>query len=60
MHVLELNDPGEVSNFLGMQVDPDGLGYALNQESFVAEMLTRFGHKDANPVRSPIGGRSQL
>ncbi|CAI5729482.1 unnamed protein product [Peronospora destructor] len=55
MQALELKDLGEAAKFLGMQVEPDGAGYALNQESTIAEMLTRFRLENANAARSPIG-----
>ncbi|CAI5705566.1 unnamed protein product [Peronospora effusa] len=55
MQVLELKDMGEAAKFVGMQVEPDGPGYALNQESTIAEKLTRCGIENENAVRSPIG-----
>ena len=54
MQILELKYLGGFK--IARRASRDGrIGYALNQKSTVAEMLTRFVLEDANWVRSPIG-----
>uniref|UniRef100_A0AAV1ULI8 Reverse transcriptase Ty1/copia-type domain-containing protein n=1 Tax=Peronospora matthiolae TaxID=2874970 RepID=A0AAV1ULI8_9STRA len=56
MHGLEVKDLGLVTKFLGMGVSyDDKIGYALEQNRCIRELLATTGLDLANPTRTPTG-----
>ena len=54
---LELKDLGLAKNIFGTHGHFDeNIGYQLDQEATVLELLHKLGLKNANTVRSPIEG----
>ncbi|KAG6623476.1 Copia LTR rider [Phytophthora cinnamomi] len=57
MKVVELNDIGVVTKFLGIVFDNDvEVGWTLSQEAVNDEMLEMYGLAEAAPVHVPISG----
>jgi hypothetical protein len=46
---------GELKYFLGFQVKQLQEGTFISQTKYIQDILTKFGMKDAKPIKTPIG-----
>ena len=48
------------SNFLGFQVKQLQDGTFISQTKYIQDILTKFGMKDAKPIKTPMGTNGHL
>jgi hypothetical protein len=46
---------GELKYFLGFQVKQLQEGTFISQTKYIQDILTKFGMKDAKPIKTPVG-----
>lgn len=51
---FKMKDLGEVSRFMGLNVKRTGDSLEVDQLHFVDKLISRFGMKDCNPVKTPM------
>jgi hypothetical protein len=51
---------GELKYFLGFQVKPLQEGTFIGQTKYIQDILTKFGMKDAKPIKTPMGTNGHL
>jgi hypothetical protein len=51
---------GELKYFLGLQVKQLQEGTFLSQTKYIQDILTKFGMKDAKPIKTPMGTNGHL
>jgi hypothetical protein len=51
---------GELKYFLGFQVKQLQEGTFINQTKYIQDILTKFGMKDAKPIKTPMGTNGHL
>ena len=51
---FKMKDLGEMSTFLGINIEKTNSGLYLNQSNYLQRLLKRFGMEDCKPVTSPI------
>ena len=51
---FELKDLGTASNYLGVEIEHDGLDYFIHQRRKIEDLVTQFGLQDAKPVKIPM------
>jgi hypothetical protein len=51
---------GELKYFLGFQVKQLQEGTFISQTKYIQDILTKFGMKDAKPIKTPIGTNGHL
>lgn len=51
---FKMKDLGEVSNFLGLDIQHNDRGLTISQKSYVEKVLCRFGMQDCKPISTPI------
>jgi hypothetical protein len=52
---FEMSMMGELKYFLGFQVKQLQEGTFISQTKYIQDILTKFGMKDAKPIKTPIG-----
>jgi hypothetical protein len=60
MQKFEMSMMGELSYFLGSQVKQLKEGTFISQTKYTQDLLKRFGMKDANPAKTPMGTDGHL
>jgi hypothetical protein len=56
---FEMSMIGELSYFLGLQVNQSSAGIFITQEKYLKEMLKKFQMEDSSPVSTPMVVRLQ-
>jgi hypothetical protein len=51
---------GELNYFLGFQVKQLQEGTFISQTKYIQDILTKFGMKDAEPIKTPMGTNGHL
>jgi hypothetical protein len=51
---------GELKYFLGFQVKQLQEGTFISQTKYIQDILNKFGMKDANPIKTPMGTNGHL
>jgi hypothetical protein len=51
---------GELKYFLGFQVKQLQEGTFISQTKYIQDILTKFGMKDAKPIKTPMGTNGHL
>nr|GFA49726.1 uncharacterized mitochondrial protein AtMg00810-like [Tanacetum cinerariifolium] len=51
---------GEMTFFLGLQVNQSPCGTFINQSKYVLEILTKYGMETAEPIRTPMETKDKL
>jgi hypothetical protein len=51
---------GELKYFLGFQVKQLQEGTFISQTKYIQDILTKFGMKDAKPIKTPMGANGHL
>jgi hypothetical protein len=57
---FEMSMMGELKYFLGFQVKQLQEGTFINQTKYIQDILTKFGMKDAKPIKTPMGTNGHL
>jgi hypothetical protein len=57
---FEMSMMGELKYFLGFQVKQLQEGTFLSQTKYIQDILTKFGMKDAKPIKTPMGTNGHL
>jgi hypothetical protein len=57
---FEMSMMGELKYFLGFQVKQLQEGTFITQTKYIQDILTKFGMKDAKPVKTPMGTSGHL
>jgi hypothetical protein len=57
---IEMSMMGELKYFLGFQVKQLQEGTFISQTKYIQDILTKFGMKDAKPIKTPIGTNGHL
>jgi hypothetical protein len=57
---FEMSMMGELKYFLGFQVKQLQEGTFISQTNYIQDILTKFGMKDAKPIKTPIGTNGHL
>jgi hypothetical protein len=57
---FEMSMMGELKYFLGFQVKQLQEGTFINQTKYTQDILTKFGMKDAKPIKTPMGTNGHL
>jgi hypothetical protein len=57
---FEMSMMGELKYFLGFQVKQLHEGTFINQTKYIQDILTKFGMKDAEPIKTPMGTNGHL
>jgi hypothetical protein len=57
---FEMSMMGELKYFLGSQVKQLQKGTFISQTKYTQDILTKFGMKDAKPIKTPIGTNGHL
>ncbi|XP_023734271.1 uncharacterized mitochondrial protein AtMg00810-like [Lactuca sativa] len=57
---FEMSSLGEMTTFLGLQVQQSSTGILIHQAKYVDDVLAKFGFRDAKPVLTPIPERPLL
>jgi hypothetical protein len=57
---FEMSMMGELKYFLGFQVKQLQEGTFISQTKYIQDILTKFGMKDANPIKTPMGTNGHL
>jgi hypothetical protein len=57
---FEMSMMGELKNFLGSQVKQLQEGTFISQTKYIQDILTKFGMKDAKPIKTPMGTNGHL
>jgi hypothetical protein len=59
-HKFEMSMKGELTYFLGFQVKQLKEGIFLSQTKYIQDILKKFGMKDANTAKTPMGSDGHL
>jgi hypothetical protein len=57
---FEMYMMGELKYFLGFQVKQLEEGTFISQTKYIQDILTKFGMKDAKPIKTPMGTNGHL
>jgi hypothetical protein len=57
---FEISMMGELKYFLGFQVKQLQEGTFISQTKYIQDILTKFGMKDAKPIKTPMGTNGHL
>ena len=57
---FEMSMMGELKYFLGFQVKQLQEGTFLSQTKYTQDILSKFGMKDAKPIKTPMGTNGHL
>jgi hypothetical protein len=57
---FEMSMMGELKYFLGFQVKQLQEGTFISQKKYIQDILTKFGMKDAKPIKTPMGTNEHL
>jgi hypothetical protein len=57
---FEMSMMGELKYFLGFQVKQLQVGTFISQTKYIQDILTKFGMKDAKPIKAPMGTNGHL
>jgi hypothetical protein len=57
---FEMSMMGELKYFLGFQVKQLQEGTFISQTKYIQDILTKFGMKDAKPIKTPMGTNEHL
>ncbi|GJR29510.1 retrovirus-related pol polyprotein from transposon TNT 1-94 [Tanacetum coccineum] len=57
---FEMSMIGELSFFLGFQIEQLEDGIFLNQSKYIKEMLKKFGLEDSKPIKTPMSSKTKL
>jgi hypothetical protein len=57
---FEMSMMGELNYFLGFQVKQLQVGTFITQTKYIQDILTKFGMKDAKPIKTPMGANGHL
>jgi hypothetical protein len=57
---FEMSMMGELKYFLGFQVKQLQEGTFISQTKYTQDILTKFGMKDAKPIKTPMGTNGHL
>jgi hypothetical protein len=57
---FEMSMMGELKYFLGFQVKQLQKGTFLSQTKYTQDILSKFGMKDAKPIKTPMGTNGHL
>jgi hypothetical protein len=57
---FEMSMMGELKYFLGFQVKQLREGTFISQTKYIQDILTKFGMKDAKPIKTPMGTNGHL
>jgi hypothetical protein len=57
---FEMSMMGELKYFLGFQVKKLQEGTFISQTKYIQYILTKFGMKDAKPIKTPMGTNRHL
>jgi hypothetical protein len=57
---FEMSMMGELTYFLGSQVKHLKEGIFISQAKYLQDLLKKFGMKDADPIKTPMGTNRQL
>jgi hypothetical protein len=57
---FEMSMMGELKYFLGFQVNQLQEGTFISQTKYIQDILTKFGMKDAKPIKTPMGTNGHL
>ena len=57
---FEMSSLGEMTMFLGLQVQQSSSGILLHQAKYVEDMLVKFGYKDSTAANTPMAERPLL
>jgi hypothetical protein len=57
---FEMSMMGELKYFLGFQVKKLQEGTFISQTKYIQDILNKFGMKDANPIKTPMGTNGHL
>jgi hypothetical protein len=57
---FEMSMMGELKYFLGFQVKQLQEGTFISQTKYIQDILTKFGMKDAKPIKTPMGTNGHL
>jgi hypothetical protein len=57
---FEMSVMGELKYFLGFQVKQLQEGTFISQTKYIQDILTKFGMKDAKPIKTPMGTNGHL
>jgi hypothetical protein len=57
---FEMSMMGELKYFLGFQVKQLQEGTFISQTKYIQDILTKFGMKDAKPIKAPMGTNGHL
>jgi hypothetical protein len=57
---FEMSMMGELKYFLGFQVNQLQEGTFISQTKYIQDTLTKFGMKDAKPIKTPMGTNGHL
>jgi hypothetical protein len=57
---FEMSMMGELKYFLGFQVKQLHEGTFISQTKYIQDILTKFGMKDAKPIKTPMGTNGHL
>jgi hypothetical protein len=57
---FEMSMMGELKYFLGFQVNQLQDGTFISQTKYIQDILTKFGMKDAKPIKTPMGTNGRL
>jgi hypothetical protein len=57
---FEMSMLGELKYFLGLQVKQLQEGTFISQTKYIQDILTKFGMKDAKPIKTPMGTNGHL
>jgi hypothetical protein len=60
IHKFEMSMMGELKYFLGFQVKQLQEDTFISQTKYIQDILTKFGMKDANPIKTPMGTNGHL
>ncbi|MDM1462056.1 hypothetical protein HX065_18880, partial [Myroides odoratimimus] len=57
---FEMSMMGELKYFLGFQIKQLQEGTFISQTKYIQDILTKFGMKDAKPIKTPMGSNGHL
>jgi hypothetical protein len=60
VHKFKMSMMGELKYFLGFQVKQLQEGTFISQTKYTQDILTKFGMKDAKPIKTPMGTNGHL